>query len=131
MTYRWSVLAAILGITSACNLDAPRKAERTVVVHVPRTSGIRPDIAEPEQCMAIGGWWTKVDSDEREGCVLSPTDSGRSCRDDSECQSAFCVAPPDSRAGADAVAGECSSGLIGRCKRLHIKQGRAVVDCIE
>jgi hypothetical protein len=41
-----SILTVILGITSsACATDAPRKANRTVVVPIERTAGIQPEIA--------------------------------------------------------------------------------------
>lgn len=102
---------------------------RVVEVSVQSLAGVREDIRSPDECATVGGWWTKVAQEQTEACVVQATDRGKSCIDDSECQS-FCEALPGAVIGADAT-GECSSGLVGTCDVLHVRDHQARRTCVE
>lgn len=101
------------------------------VIHVPvrPVAGIDPDIHDADACTKSGGWWTVVGRDRNEVCVIQAHDSGKACTDDSECE-AFCMGPAGTSAGS-AIAGTCSSGAIQPCGAMHVRQGRAVLSCVE
>ncbi len=103
-----------------------RGVDGTLHVEVRPYSGMRSDIDTPEQCTAIGAWWTM--RGEKEVCIVLPTDVGRRCRDDSECE-AFCLAPLDKKIGQRA-SGECASGVIGSCDRPHVRRGKVERTCV-
>jgi len=83
-------------------------------------AGIRDDVTSADQCTSIAGWWTL--EDKKEVCITLPTDAGRRCKDDSECQTSICLAPFDALREQPS-AGSCASGVIKDNCLNHIRSG--------
>ena len=81
-------------------------------------------VSSRQECERLGGSWGRVGMLGNLACDLRPTDAGKHCRDNSECQT-LCVADETAEAG-DLVTGRCygSSITVGNCIAT-VSNGRA------
>lgn len=126
MTLSRRCLIGLFALASGC---ATHAGNHVIRVPVKPAAGADPGIVDADACTRAGGWWTVVGRGMKEACIIPAKDSGKACRDDSECE-AFCAAALGASAGSTAP-GTCTSGVVAPCDAMHVRQGRAVVSCVE
>ncbi len=80
-------------------------------------------LSSRQSCEAEGGAWQKLGKLQREACVLSASDAGKSCSNKSDCE-VTCITKERGKTGSE-VAGQCyhSTNLFG-C-RTYVSSGVA------
>ncbi len=80
--------------------------------------------AEPDdaaKCRAAKGSWGRHGLSRTESCVVPTSDAGKSCHDESECESG-CIAPEGAKIG-DRATGTCYELSLAFGCRNHVRKG--------
>ena len=91
---------------------------------VEKSYSLSESVSSQEECERLGGSWGPVGMSGNLACDIRPTDTGKRCRNNRECQT-LCVADKEAEAG-DRVTGRCygSSITVGDCIAT-VSNGRA------
>ena len=116
-----NLMLAVLLMVQGCGVNSV-ESEQAEKPQIPLTQQAYA-LSSRQSCEAEGGAWQKLGKLQREACVLSASDAGKSCSNKSDCE-VTCITMERGKTGSEVV-GQCyhSTNLFG-C-RTYVSSGVA------